>query len=496
VDATLLGAPVIIWIGGALALYMAWAIGANDVANAMGTSVGSGALTIRGAILVAAVLEFGGAFLVGGHVTDTVRKGILDAAAFAGHEDLLMYGMLAALASAGTWLVIASRAGWPVSTTHSIVGAIVGFGAVGLGLEAIAWAKVGQIVASWVTSPLMSGVLAYGIFQVTRRLVLDHDRPIERIKALGPFFFGWVFFILGLVTLFKGLKNLKLDLDFGEAMLASAALAGVGALIGWALLRRVRTDVPEEPGGERFANVERIFAVLQIMTACAVAFAHGSNDVANSIGPLAALVNVAYGGEIGGKAPVALWMLGLGGVGIVIGLATYGYKVMETVGKKITELTPSRGFAAELAREASEPSTCGSWRPSRSPGSSLCPRGLRSRYSSSTSSRASSAPSRLTREEPGSAPARAGPSVAGAARNPRRRTCRSSPTCSDSPPSGRCSSTCASSLPARARCCLCSRRWRPATRQPSPRGAPPSRSSSTTPTTSRTRSAAISPSGC
>jgi PiT family inorganic phosphate transporter len=338
-----------VWLGAALALYMAWAIGANDVANAMGTSVGSGALTIRGAILVAAVLEFGGAFLVGGHVTDTVRKGILDAAAFAGREDLLMYGMLAALASAGTWLVIASRAGWPVSTTHSIVGAIVGFGAVGLGFEAIAWAKVGQIVASWVTSPLMSGVLAYGIFQVTRRLVLDHDRPIERIKALGPFFFGWVFFILGLVTLFKGLKNLKLDLDFSEALLASAALAGVGALIGWALLRRVRTDEPVEPGGERFANVERIFAVLQIMTACAVAFAHGSNDVANSIGPLAALVSVAYGGEVGGKAPVALWMLGLGGVGIVIGLATYGYKVMETVGKKITELTPSRGFAAELA---------------------------------------------------------------------------------------------------------------------------------------------------
>jgi PiT family inorganic phosphate transporter len=488
--------PIAVWLGAGLALYMAWAIGANDVANAMGTSVGSGALTIRGAILVAAVLEFGGAFLVGGHVTDTVRKGILDAAAFAGREDLLMYGMLAALASAGTWLLIASRAGWPVSTTHSIVGAIVGFGAVGLGFEAIAWAKVGQIVASWVTSPLMSGVLAYGIFQVTRRLVLDHDRPIERIKTLGPFFFGWVFFILGLVTLFKGLKNLKLDLDFGEALLASAALAGVGALIGWALLRRVRTDVPVEPGGERFVNVERIFAVLQIMTACAVAFAHGSNDVANSIGPLAALVNVAYGGEIGGKAPVALWMLGLGGVGIVIGLATYGYKVMETVGKKITELTPSRGFAAELAaattiviasragipvstthtlvgavlgvglargREASEPSTCGSWRPSRSPGSSLCPRGLRSRYSSSTSSRACSAPSRLTREEPGSAPTRAGPSAAGYARSPRRRTCRSSPICSDNPPSGRCSSTCALSMPARARCCPCSRRWRPAT---------------------------------
>jgi PiT family inorganic phosphate transporter len=341
--------PVVVWLGAGLALYMAWAIGANDVANAMGTSVGSGALTIRGAILVAAVFEFGGAFLVGGHVTDTVRKGILDASAFVGREQLLIYGMLAALASAGTWLVIASRAGWPVSTTHSIVGAIVGFGAVGLGPDAIAWAKVGQIVASWVTSPLMSGVLAYGIFQITRRLILDHEQPMERVRALGPFFFGWVFFILGLVTLFKGLKNLKLALGFGEALLGSAALAVVGALIGHAILRRFRDDVPEKEGGQRFASVERVFAVLQIMTACAVAFAHGSNDVANAIGPLAALVNVAYGGELGGKAPVALWMLGLGGVGIVVGLATYGYKVMETVGKKITELTPSRGFAAELA---------------------------------------------------------------------------------------------------------------------------------------------------
>lgn len=260
-----------------------------------------------------------------------------------------MYGMLAALVAAGTWLLCASWAGWPVSTTHSIVGAIVGFGAVGLGPDAVAWGKVSQIVLSWVTSPLMSGVLAYAIFQLTRRLILDHERPIERVRRLGPFFFGWVFFVLGLVTLFKGLKNLKLDLDFSEAMLGSAGLALAGALLGWVLMRRVPTAGPVDPAGERFANVERIFAVLQILTACAVAFAHGSNDVANSIGPLAAVVNVAYGGELGGKAPVALWMLGLGGVGIVIGLATYGYRVMETVGKKITELTPSRGFAAELA---------------------------------------------------------------------------------------------------------------------------------------------------
>jgi PiT family inorganic phosphate transporter len=341
--------PVAVWLGAVLALYMAWAIGANDVANAMGTSVGSGALTLRGAILVAAILEFGGAFFAGSHVTETVRKGILDPAAFVDRPELLLYGMLASLASAGTWLLVASRAGWPVSTTHSIVGAIVGFGAVCLGPHAVSWGKVSEIVLSWVTSPLLSGVLAFLIFQLTRRVILDHPEPLARARRIGPFFFGWVFFILGLVTLFKGLKNLNLDYGLGASVAISLVLALLGTALGFALLRRAGTAAGPDAPADRFANVERIFAVLQILTACSVAFAHGSNDVANSIGPLAAVVNVAQGGLVGGKAPVALWMLSVGGLGIVVGLATYGYRVMETVGKKITELTPSRGFAAELA---------------------------------------------------------------------------------------------------------------------------------------------------
>jgi PiT family inorganic phosphate transporter len=342
----LLEIPFEIWLAGVLALYMAWAIGANDVANAMGTSVGSGALTIRGAIVVAALLEFSGAFLAGGHVTDTVRKGMLDMDMVS--DEAILHGMLAALASAATLLLGATRFGLPVSTTHAIVGAIVGFGAVAIGPDAVRWGKVGQIVASWLTSPLMSGMLAYGIFQFMRRVVLDRDSPIEQIRRVGPFFFFYVFFIVGLVTLFKGLKNLKLDLDFPEALLGSAALGGVGALIGMYFLRRVKPE-PEQ-GGQRFSQVERVFVVLQILTACAVAFAHGSNDVANSIGPLAAVVSVVEGGaEVAGKAAVRPWMLAVGGLGIVFGLATWGYRVMETVGKKITELTPSRGFAAELA---------------------------------------------------------------------------------------------------------------------------------------------------
>jgi PiT family inorganic phosphate transporter len=338
--------PIELLIAGVLALYMAWAIGANDVANAMGTSVGSGALTITGAIIVAGTLEFAGAFLAGGHVTDTVRKGILDTTSMP--TEFLIYGMLAALASAATLLLGATRLGLPVSTTHSIVGAIIGFGAVSIGPDAVQWGKVSQIVLSWLTSPLISGVLAYLIFGITRALVLDKPNPLVQVRRVGPYFFFYVFFIIGLVTLFKGLKHVNVDLSFGQSLAASTALGILGAAIGWVLLRRVEAGPKDED--RRFSQTERVFVVLQILTACAVAFAHGSNDVANAIGPLAAIsVAVREGGEIVGKAPVEPWMLAIGGFGIVVGLGTWGYKVMETVGKKITELTPSRGFAAELA---------------------------------------------------------------------------------------------------------------------------------------------------
>ena len=338
--------PIAVWIGGILALYMAWAIGANDVANAMGTSVGSGALTIGRAIMVAGCLEFAGAFLAGGHVTDTVRKGMLDMELAALRPEFILYGMLAALASAGTLLLVATRYGLPVSTTHSIVGAIVGFGAVGLGWEAVVWAKVAQIAFSWLTSPLIGGLLAYLIFSLIRRLIIDRDHPMANACRYGPVFYFYVFFIIGMLTLYKGLKNLKLDFELQEALLLSVGLGLIGAGVGWLLIRRVRTGPADENG--RFRQVERVFVVLQVLTACAVAFAHGSNDVANAIGPLAAVVHVAQNMDVTGKSPVEPWMLGVGGIGIVIGLATWGYRVMETVGKKITELTPSRGFAAEL----------------------------------------------------------------------------------------------------------------------------------------------------
>ena len=337
--------PIEIWIAGALALYMAWAIGANDVANAMGTSVGSGALTIGGAILVAAIFEFCGAFLAGGHVTDTVRKGMLDMALV--DREQLIYGMLASLASAGTLLIGATRYGLPISTTHAIVGAIVGFGAVGIGFESVNWGKVGQIILSWLTSPILAGVFAFIIFQITRAKILDTKDPIAQVRKLGPVFFFFVFFVIGLVTMFKGLKPLKLDLNLTEAVIGSLILGLVGAGLGIVLIRRVHLGAKDPR--HRFSQVERIFVVLQILTACAIAFAHGSNDVANSIGPLAAVAYAVQELDLGGKAPVEPWMLAIGGIGIVIGLATWGYRVMETVGKRITEHTPSRGFAAQLA---------------------------------------------------------------------------------------------------------------------------------------------------
>ena len=339
---------MILWVAGVLAMYMAWAIGANDVANAMGTSVGSGALTIRRAVIVAAVFEFSGALFVGGHVTDTVRKGILDMELVQADPQLLLYGMLGALAAAGTLLIVATAYGLPISTTHSIVGAIIGFGAVALGVDAVNWGKVAQIVASWVTSPLIGGVLSFLVFNLVRYLILDRDNPFESARRTGPFFFFFVTFVIALITLFKGLKNLKLDFDLSEALALSFGVGIVGACVGWWVIHRVK----RASGGaedKRFGDVERIFVVLQIMTACAVAFAHGSNDVANSIGPLAAVAAVVRGADLTQTAPVEIWMLMIGGVGIIFGLATWGYRVMETVGRKITELTPSRGFSAELA---------------------------------------------------------------------------------------------------------------------------------------------------
>ena len=331
--------------------FMAWGVGANDVANAMGTSVGSGALTIKQAIFIAMIFEFAGAYLAGGEVTATIRKGIIDPVLLTDTPHYLVYGMMAALLAAGTWLLVASVMGWPVSTTHSIVGAIVGFAAVGISNDAVNWGKVGNIVASWVVSPVLAGVMSFGLFKSVQVLILNTDKPFENAKRYIPFYMFLVGFMIIMVTLLKGLKHVFKDSGFTLTFGESAAIAAIGgvivAIIGAMLLRRIKRDISLETSN-RFVNVERVFAVLMIFTACAMAFAHGSNDVANAVGPIAAIVGVLQNGSIMAKTTMPSWILLLGGVGIVAGLATYGFKVMATIGKKITELTPSRGFAAEL----------------------------------------------------------------------------------------------------------------------------------------------------
>lgn len=333
-------------------LYMTWGIGANDVANVMGTSVGSGAITVRTAIIIAAIFEFSGAAIAGGNVTATIRKGIIDPTGFVDNPELMVYGMLAALLAAGMWLMIASSRGWPVSTTHSIVGALVGFAIAAMGMDAVDWPKIGQIVASWVISPTLGGGIAFLLMMSIRTLILNAEHPFEQAKKWGPAYVFLVGFIISLVTMFKGLAHLNIEMTIGQSFLAATVFGLATAALGWHMIRKVTVDKKADKS-YHFASVEKVFTPMMLFTACAMAFAHGSNDVANGVGPIAAVYGlVMSGGEVAQSSAMPLWILGIGGVGIVVGLATYGYKVMQTIGTKITELTPTRGFCATTAAAA------------------------------------------------------------------------------------------------------------------------------------------------
>lgn len=329
--------------------FMAWGVGANDVANAMGTSVGSKALTLKQAIMIAIVFEFAGAYLAGGAVTATIRKGIIDPSILSGTPELLIFGMMSALLAAAIWLLVATYFGWPVSTTHTIVGSIVGFAAVGISPDAVIWGKVAKIVASWVVSPLTAGFIAFFLFRSVQKLVLDTERPFINAQRYVPGYIFMVGFIISMVTFTKGLKHIGLDISFGNSALISIGVAFFTMLIGKVMLNKIKEDKQADQD-YHFSSVEKVFGVLMMFTACAMAFAHGSNDVANAVGPIAAIVGVVNaGGEVLQKSPMPSWILLLGGAGIVAGLVMYGHKVIATVGKNITELTPSRGFAATLA---------------------------------------------------------------------------------------------------------------------------------------------------
>ena len=344
VELTIYGIPLILISAAMLGFFAAYGVGANDVANAMGTSVGSKVLTIKQAVLIAAIFEFLGAFLAGGGVTQTIRKGVIDPALFVDNLEILIYGMISALFAAGTWLLLASLRGWPVSTTHTIVGAIVGFGIYALGFDKINWSVVGNIGLSWITSPLSSAIVAALFYYICKELILKENTKYRLL--IINFFVFLAGFAIALITVTKGLKNIfkqqDLILTFGDSAFYSAIAALVFTAIFYIFSRARLSNTS--------GSQESQFAYLMVFTSCAVAFAHGSNDVANAIGPLAAIhqaTNQILGNAVSAETP--LWILFLGAAGIVIGLATLGYRVMKTIGEKIVKLTPSKGFAAQLA---------------------------------------------------------------------------------------------------------------------------------------------------
>ena len=343
VELTLFGIPLILISSAMLGFFTAYGVGANDVANAMGTSVGSKVLTVKQAVLVAAVFEFLGAFLAGGGVTQTIRKGVIDPALFDGNLEIFIYGMISALFAAGTWLLVSSLRGWPVSTTHTIVGAIVGFGIYALGFNSINWSVVGNIGLSWITSPLSSAIVAGLFYYICKEFIIDNSSKYKGLIIRVYIFLAG--FAIALITVTKGLKNIfkqqDLFISFQDSMMISAIAALLFTFIFYYFSKAKLKNA---------VNSEAQFAYLMIFTSCAVAFAHGSNDVANAIGPLAAinqatsqLLNQPYTLE------TPLWILFLGAAGIVIGLATLGYRVMKTIGENIVKLTPSKGFSAQLA---------------------------------------------------------------------------------------------------------------------------------------------------
>ena len=346
-----------------LGLYMAWNIGANDVANSMADAVGSGALSVKKAVIAAGICEFAGAVLVGSHVTDTIRKGIVDPAALSSMSGmlegepaaLLVIGMASALFSAAIWLHFASWSGMPVSTTHSIVGAVAGFGIVAAGIGSVNWGKMAQIVASWFISPFAGGLMAFIIFKIISRMILGQEQPTKAAIRVTPYIVFFLALVVTLATIYKGLKHVLKGVDWltdTHTLIIALAISLIAMVLSKGYVKKKLGDKETLPLAVQLELVEEVYVPLVIISSCAVAFAHGANDVANSVGPLAAVANILKTGTVEMKVPVPLWILMLGGFGIVLGLGTYGYRVMATVGTKITEITPTRGVAADIAATA------------------------------------------------------------------------------------------------------------------------------------------------
>lgn len=371
-----IGALIVILITIFLGFYMAWTIGANDVANSMGTVFGSKALSLKKIILIAVVFEFLGAFLVGAHVTKTLKAGIVDPSFFSNGEYfssdhglyIFVAGMSAVLLSSSLWVTLATYKSLPISTSQSIVGAVAGFGLACVLLgdipsEALHLNTLLGISVGWVLSPIFGGLVSFLIFILIKKLIFDSDHPVDRAKKMIPVFIFLVFFILFIASLSGGLKNLQSALekvlpgtlvnsilcnDLLKTLLA-VLVGSIAALVGAVIIRNKVHDQKNQS----YDRVEKMFGILLIMTACYVAFAHGANDVANAIGPVAAIMHILTTNEVSTTVEINPLILVLGGLGIVVGVATWGYKVMATIGKKITNITPTRGFTASFGAASS-----------------------------------------------------------------------------------------------------------------------------------------------
>ena len=340
---------IVLIVASLIGLYLAANIGANDLANAMGTSVGSRALTLKQAVLVSVIANVLGAVLAGGQVTSTISKGIIDPVLLADEPQRLMLGMFAALISASLWVHLATHFGLPVSTTHAIVGAVVGFGIISVGGGAVSWGKIITIAVSWVISPAVGALVAGSIFYLTEKKIMGARDPYAAAVHYAPVLIFVVILVLILSFVFKGLKNLHLEVSFFQTLLLATPCAALASLVGRKWVRwqvHLKCELRANPQG--YSSVECFFAQLQVLTACYVAFAHGANDVANAIGPLAAIFSVVKTKSVALQVEVPFWMLFIGGIAVGGGLLAFGARVMETIGKNITEITPIRGFCAEF----------------------------------------------------------------------------------------------------------------------------------------------------
>ncbi len=334
---------LILIIGFVFGFYMAWNIGANDVANSMASAVGAKAITIRQAVFIAGILNIVGATFIGSHVTNTIRKGIISTEVMS-DPVVALAGALAALLAAALWVSFATWRSLPVSTTHSIVGAMIGFGIMAGGFSVINWGKLGAVVLSWVISPVFSLVIAFVMFKVIVRVILSKDAVFDRSIRFSPFFIGLAMFVVVLSFLFKTPLGKKLSISMPMALILAFVLAAVLGYIGKLLLRKYLVEDPDTSDG-----AETVFRRIQIGTSCYVALAQGANDVANAIGPLAVIYFLVKTGTIGAKVPVPIFLLLFGGVGIALGIAMAGKRVMTTIGTKITTLTNTRGFSVDFA---------------------------------------------------------------------------------------------------------------------------------------------------